>query len=262
MGGGSSTRIEQTFNLKSLNKTIFNQVTINEQSLSAANNNIQEMRYNFGNIGSGCTVNLSQTIDATLMASGKMSPKVLADTKTKVSGELQASATAAITKATEMGNMQFGDRTRITQNVNAEIEQIVEQVFDTTNINKIYSEIVNLQEQTINVGNCDGEFIASQNVVAELVAEAITESITSAIANNAILSQLAADAGGSTDITNKGLSDLVGTFFEGLTGPMKYGIIASIVCCCLLVVLLVVIGLSPAGQSATRNMGSAAARRF
>jgi hypothetical protein len=61
---------------------------------------------------------------------------------------------------------------------------------------------------------------------------------------------------------NKGLSDLVGTLFEGLTGPMKYGIIASVVCCCLLVLVMIVIGLSPAGQSATKNLGAAGAARF
>jgi hypothetical protein len=73
---------------------------------------------------------------------------------------------------------------------------------------------------------------------------------------------LDAAAGGGASSENKGLSDLVGTFFEGFTGPMKYGIIASIVCCCLLVVLLVVIGLSPAGQSATANLGRAGANRL
>jgi len=76
------------------------------------------------------------------------------------------------------------------------------------------------------------------------------------------MNSLSAAAGADLKSENKGLSDLVGTFFEGLTGPAKYAIIASIVCCCLLVVLLVVIGLSPAGQSATSNLGRAGANRL
>jgi hypothetical protein len=78
----------------------------------------------------------------------------------------------------------------------------------------------------------------------------------------ALLNQLSAAADAAQKSENKGIADIVGTFFEGLTGPMKYGIIASVVCCCMIVVLLVVMGLSPAGQSATKNLGAAGASRI
>jgi hypothetical protein len=43
---------------------------------------------------------------------------------------------------------------------------------------------------------------------------------------------------------------------------MKYAVIASVVCCCLVVLLVLMVALSPAGQKATGNLGSAGAARM
>lgn len=262
MGGGGSQTISQIFNLSSINKSIFNQVTKNQQTLATSMNNIQQVDVEFGELLSGCKAVLGQRIDATTTTSGEMSPQTIAETKDIVQAELQAAAQAALEKATEMGNLQFADKQNMSQEINMAVENVVEKTFTTTNINEMYAEIVNIQEGRIKVAVCDGELIFDQTIVAQLTATAITKSLTSAISDNSVLSSLAASAGARGASENKGLTDLVKGFFEGFYGPAKYGIIASVVCCCLLVLVMIVIGLSPAGQSATANLGKAGANRM
>ena len=90
----------------------------------------------------------------------------------------------------------------------------------------------------------------------------MTNNLTDAIADSDILNKLQAAADAAALTENKGIADIIAKLFEGLTGPMKYAMIASVVCCCMVVVLAVVMGLSPAGQNATRNMSKAASRKF
>ena len=262
MGGGGSQTINQTFNLESVNKSIFNQITKNSQTLSTSMNNIQQAEINIGVMKSGCTAKLGQTINATSAVSGQLDVTTVAETKDVVQAEMQAAASAAVEKATQAGNFQFGDKQNVNTEVNMAIENVVEKTFSTENLNEVYSEVVNIQEGKVNVGVCDGELIFDQNIVAQLSAEAITKSLSSAISDNSVLSSLHAAATSSASSENTGIADIVSAIGDALTGPMKYGIIACVVCCCLLVVLLVVMGLSPAGQSATANLGKAGAARL
>jgi hypothetical protein len=262
MGGGGSQTINQTFNMSAVNKSIFNQITKNTQTLATSMNNIQKATINLGLMKSGCTANIGQTIDATSTLSGKMAPQTIAETKDVVSAQMQASAQAAIEKATQAGNFQFGDKQNVNTNVNMAIENVIEKTFSTENLNEVYAEVVNLQEAQVNVKVCDGELNFDQNIVAQLTASAITESLTSAVSDNEVLSSLHAASSGGLKSENKGFAELIDSLFAGLTGPAKYAIIASVVCCCLLVLVMIVIGLSPAGQSATKNLGAAGASRL
>jgi len=51
MGGGGSQTINQTFNMDVVNKSIMTTITNNQQSLSAAMNNIQKVTVRIGNMG-------------------------------------------------------------------------------------------------------------------------------------------------------------------------------------------------------------------
>jgi hypothetical protein len=162
--------------------------------------------------------------------------------------------------------MQFGDKQNVNQSVTLEIQNIVENTIKTVNENESVTESVVVQGGDLIIDGYDcregGDINWSQDVHAQVIAEAVTTALTGAIASSEVMNQLSAAAGADLKSENKGLSDLVGTLFEGLTGPAKYAIIASVVCCCLLVIMLVVIGLSPAGQSATANLGKAGASRL
>ena len=143
-----------------------------------------------------------------------------------------------------------------------EIKNIVKNTFETNNLIEVISEVINIQEGKVNVKKCNGKLNFKQNVVAELMAEAITKSLTSSIADSEVLNKLSASTKGDQKTENKGIADIVGTFFDGLAGPMKYAIIASVVCVCLIVVLVAAMALSPAGQKSMTNMSGAAASRF
>jgi hypothetical protein len=262
MGGGGSQTINQAFDMSAMNKSIYEQITKTQASVAASQANVQNMRYRFRDV-SGCKITGNQTIDATTASSSELTSETTTAIKNAVTNEMQAAVEAQIEKATEMGNFQFGDKQNVNQEVTMEIQNIVENTIVTETLNEAIAEQVSIQGGEMEFRDClDSEISFSQNITAELSAKVVTDAIQDAIASSTVLNDLDAAAGGGASSENKGLSDLVGTFFEGLTGPMKYGIIASIVCCCLLVVLLVVIGLSPAGQSATANLGRAGANRL
>jgi hypothetical protein len=262
MGGGGSQTIEQTFDLTAINKTIFNQIVKNQQSLAARLDNRQTLKLKMDYIGSGCVATIGQTIDATSTVDSVMEPKTVAEAKTAVNNELSATAQAALEKSTEFGNMQFGDKQNVRQRIDLEVQNVVENTFTTENINKVVSDQVNVQDADLEIGYCDGTLNFNQDIVAQLAASAITKSLASAIADNDVLNALSSDAGASAKTENKGFADLIDSIGEAFSGPFKYAIIASVVCVCLIVVLLVVMGLSPAGQSATKNLGAAGASRL
>jgi hypothetical protein len=262
MGGGGSQTINQAFNMSAMNQSIYEQITKTQASAAASQATIQNLRIRFRDV-SGCNITGTQTIDAEAVSSSELTSETTTEIKNAITNEMQAAVEAQVEKATEMGNLQFGDKQNVNQEVTMEITNIVDNTIVTETLNEAIAEQVSIQNNEVEFRDCkDSDLDFSQNVTAKVSAKVITTAIQDAIAASTVMNDLNAAAGGGASSENKGLSDLVGTFFEGLTGPMKYGIIASIVCCCLLVVLLVVIGLSPAGQSATRNMGSAAARRF
>jgi hypothetical protein len=262
MGGGGSQTINQAFDMSAMNQSIYEQITKTQASASASQATIQNLSIEFRDI-SGCTLDGTQTINAEAISSSELTSETTTAIKNAVTNEMQAAVEAQIEKATEMGNFQFGDKQNVNQEVTLEIQNIVDNTIVTETINESIAEQVAIQNNRVVFRDCkDSDLDFSQNVTAKVASKVITTAIQDAIASSTVLNDLDAAAGGGASSENKGLSDLVGTFFEGLTGPMKYGIIACVVCCCLLVLAMIVIGLSPAGQSATRNMGSAAARRF
>ena len=262
MGGGGSQTINQAFDMSAMNQSIYEQITKTQASAGASQATIQNLSITFRDV-SGCKIDGSQTINAEAISSSELTSETTTEIKNAVTNEMQAAVEAQIAKATELGNFQFGDKQNVNQEVTMEIQNIVDNTIVTETMNEAIAEQVAIQNNRVVFRDCkDSDLDFSQNVTAKVASKVVTNAIQDAIASSTVMNQLDAAARGGASSENKGLSDLVGTFFEGITGPMRYGIIASVVCCCLLVLVMIVIGLSPAGQSATRNMGSAAARRF
>ena len=262
MGGGGSQTINQNFNMSAINKSIFESITENKASAVASGAVVQNLRVVMRNVR-GCSSDFSQKVESTVTSSSELLAENETEIKNAITNEMQAGVQAQIEKATEMGNLQFGDNQNVNQSVTLEIQNIVENTIKTVNENESVTESVVVQGGDLIIDGYDcregGDINWSQDVHAQVIAEAVTTALTGAIASSEVMNQLSAAAGADLKSENKGLSDLVGTLFEGLTGPAKYAIIASVVCCCLLVIMLVVIGLSPAGQSATANLGKAGA---
>jgi len=262
MGGGGSQTIEQTFNLNVLNESITTTITNNQQSLSTAMSNIQKVLVRVRNMGPQCNITLGQKIDATSQSSAVMEPTTINEAKTVVENHLVAEAAAAMEKVTEAGNLQFGDEQDMEQTVNMEIQNVVENTFETNNLTEIISEMINLQEGDIEIVNCNGKLDFQQDVVAKLMAEAVTKSLTTNISNNETLNSLHAAVSGEQKTENKGIADIVDSIGDALAGPLKYLIIACVVCVCVVCLALLAFSLSPAGQSSATKFANAGASRM
>ena len=262
MGGGGSQSSSQFFDMKAINKSVFEQITKNQARASATQASVQNLRITFRDL-SGCTIKGKQTIDASAVSSSKLTSDTTTEIKNAITNEMQASVSAQMEKITELGNMQFGDKQVSEQDLKQEIQNIIENSITTENINEAIVEQVNIQGEDLVFRDClDSDIDLTQDIVAVVAADVITSAVSEAIASSEMLNQLDAAASTKLKTENKGLADLVKKFFEGLTGPLKYGIIAAVVCCFLLVLVVIVIGLSPAGQSATKNIGKAGASRM
>jgi hypothetical protein len=262
MGGGGSQTIEQRFNMSAINKSVYEQINKTQARASAAQATVQNLQMEFGDM-TGCAVDLTQTVNASAISSSELTETTTTEIKNAITTEMQAAVKAQMEKVTEAGNLQFGDKQDLQQEVNMEIENIVENTIVTETLNESVAEQVTIQSGIIRFGNCkDSDIKYDQNVTAQIMAKTITTKLTDAIASSDVMNRLAAEADASQKTENKGIADIISKIFEGLTGPMKYGIIASVICCCLLVLVMIVIGLSPAGQKATGNLGAAGAARL
>jgi hypothetical protein len=265
MGGGGTQTINQTFDMSAINQSIYEQTTINKSTSLAAQTNIQSMDVQLRNV-IGCDATFVQNINAEVSSSSSIDSVQTTAIKNAITSEMNAAVGAQIEKATEAGNFQFGDKQNVNQEVTLEIQNIIDNSVVTENINSAVSEQVSIQDKLITIDGMDcregGGINFEQDITAQVVADVVTKNLTDAIADSTLLNQLSAAADASQKTENKGIADIVGTFFEGLTGPMKYAMIASVVCCCMIVVLVIVMGLSPAGQSATKNLGAAGASRL
>ena len=265
MGGGGNQKISQTFDMSTLNQSIYEQTTLNKNTSIATQANINTMSLDLRNIV-GCVTNVVQNIDATASASSTLNNTQTTAIKNAITTEMTAAVQAQVDKVTEAGNFQFGDKQNVSQELTLAIENIIENTIVTENINDAIAEQVSINDGVYTIDGYDctvaGEINFTQDITAQVVANIVTNNLSDAIAESDILNQLQAAADATATTENKGIADIIGTFFEGLTGPMKYAMIASVVCCCMIVVLVVVMGLSPAGQNATRNMSKAASRKF
>jgi type IV secretory pathway VirB2 component (pilin) len=265
-GDGPQDRqnVEQTYNLSSISEVLFEKTTNLESVSQASGTNIQSVVVNVQSLDN-CTLEVNQRIDATVISKTTLDSADTSDIQSTIQSMLQSSAEAAIDRSTELGTLSFLESTEqnILQDVTSAIETLVSTKLSMNALNNAIATLVNIQGETLNLGTCvDSDILFTQNITAKLTAEAITNSVTDALMSTDILNQLAAAANGQATSKDTGFATMLEKLFEGLTGPMKYALIASIVCCCALIMLVIVMSLSPAGQNATRNLGRAGANRL
>ena len=276
MGGGGSTtqNIEQTFNFSAISENVTNIVTNNTQETGASGANIQGMKVNFGEI-IGCDVNLSQRITSSTMASSEFSVEEIAELQTSITNDMQAAATAALEKNSQMGSelgaLMSGDMNQdIKTAIDMEIKNLVENNITTNNLTSTVSEQVNIQDGELNVKRYDctvgsASLDFSQDVVSEVKAESVMSTLKEAIANNTVLNKMAASADSTATQKQGGIAEVMDSVFGGIAdviGTSQQGAMAasaaSVCICCVLVIGLAVMFMSPAGQ----NMGRSAMKKF
>lgn len=275
-GGGGETNqsIEQTFNFSAISENVTNIVTNNTQETGASGANIQGMKVNFGEI-IGCDVNLSQKITSKTMASSEFSVEEIAELQTSITNDMQAAASAALEKNSQMGSelgaLVGGDMNQdIKTAIDMEIKNLVTNNITTNNLTSTVSEQVNIQDGELNVKRYDctvgsASLDFSQDVVSEVKAESVMSTLKEAIANNEVLNKMAATAdaaatqkqGGIAEIADSlfgGIADVIGTSQQGAMAASGFS--ACIVC--VIVIGMVMMFMSPAGQ----NMGRSAMKKF
>lgn len=256
MGGGGSQTINQTFDMSAINKSIYEQTTINSNSSMAAQANIQSMQIDLRNIVA-CTTNISQTVNASASASSTLENDQTTAIKNAITTDMQAAVQAQVDKVTEAGNFQFGDKQNVNQSLTLAVENIISNSIITENINNAVAEQVTIQDGVYTIDGYDctlgGEINYSQDITAQVVANIVTKNLSDAIAESDVLNDLQAAADAAAKTENKGIADIIDSIGEMLAGPLKWIALACVMCVCVLVIGAVVMGLSPAGQNATRN---------
>lgn len=275
-GGGGETNqsIEQTFNFSAISENVTNIVTNNTQETGASGANIQGMKVNFGEI-IGCDVNLSQKITSKTMASSEFSVEEIAELQTSITNDMQAAATAALEKNSQMGSelgaLVSGDMNQdIKTAIDMEIKNLVTNNITTNNLTSTVSEQVNIQDGELNVKRYDctvgsASLDFSQDVVSEVKAESVMSTLKEAIANNKVLNKMAASADAAATQKQGGIAEVMDSVFGGIAGVIgtsqqgamaASGFSACIVC--VIVIGMVMMFMSPAGQ----NMGRNAMKKF
>lgn len=107
--------------------------------------------------------------------------------------------------------------------------------------------------------------VFNQDLMITLVAEQMAKDISVAANNNKKLTELSKKLDSETESSNVGVggafAKMFDSIFAGLSGPMKYGIIASVICVCVLVMAFAFLGQTNAGQNAIRTGANAVAAR-
>ncbi len=124
MGGGGNQKISQTFDMSTLNQSIYEQTTINQNTSIATQANINTMNIDMRNIV-GCVTNVVQNIDATASASSTLNNTQTTAIKNAITTEMTAQVAAQVDKVTEAGNFQFGDKQNVSQEITLAIENIL-----------------------------------------------------------------------------------------------------------------------------------------
>ena len=256
MGGGGSQTIEQTFNLSAVNKSIYEQITKNTQSVAASQTSIQKMTMNIGGSMIECPYSSSQKLDADMQADVEQIPSTIVEMKNEISAEMQAGASAAMEKSTQAGNMQIGDKQNLQQSVNMEIENIVDTTITTENLTELIMEQVSIQSDTINIAgdlDCMGEpFDRTQNLTASLAAKSVQEALTDALIENKVTSGMVATIDADMKSKAGGFAEMI----SAATGPMMASAIASVVGIVMVMLSVAIVAMSPAGQGAMNKASS------
>ena len=181
-GGDTNQSIDNTFNMSTLSQNIFEQVSKTATSTTASGTNIQDLTLNIMNLD-GCTVSTGQKITAKTMSSSTFDSSSTANIKNVITNDLQAAATSALERNTEMGSelgqLLGGDTNQdISSEVNMQIENLVKNTITEETLNSTVAEQVNIQGTVLNIGNCtDSDIKVDQDIVADVAATSITNMV-------------------------------------------------------------------------------------
>jgi hypothetical protein len=277
MGGGGSTtqKVEQTFDMKSINKSIYTEINSNMTESLADQVNMQKLVVRLTNV-EGCSANFGQKIDASTQSVSQFKDEQVREIKNAITNDMQASASAALEKTSQMGNLSdlgLGGDTdmEIKQNVKMEVQNIIENTITTNNVNRAVAKQVSVQDGVLIVNGfrCaeGGSINWNQDMVAVLAAKAITDQLTQSLAESNTVNKLAASADATGTKKDGGIAEAaegigqgfanvaegIGTGIGNVMGGGQMASAASACVLCIAILAALYFMMSPAGQGATKN---------
>jgi len=257
----SESSVEQVFKMDVLTKKIFKQTTTNIQECNASGVNIQDMSISVVNAFKGCPIKASQSVSSSVECESEFNPETIIDMKDEIANDLKQAAATEIEAKTEMF-ATASSKTDISTTIDVEIQNIVDTQITTENINKVAAESINIQDGKIQIVNCYDSIDFEQSISAQVVAKAVTKSLTKAIQDSKVINDVVNDLKSSAKSSSGGLAGLIDSLANMFTGPMKYAIIASVICVCVIMLAVTLFLLSPAGQNSTRTIANAGAKKL
>ena len=287
MGASKSKMVVET---NIVNDTVFNALSKSENAVSATVITVQDM--SVSGVKAYCNLDVSQKINADIKVLQQFDEKSTQDLLNKIMADVEKKTKDETKQKTGFANPvpNFSSRVsqtktnitnKVTKNITSETintlaaKVISNQRLVTKNLVidplclTVYKELgvpppIELMKEIRNT-TCK----IGQDAQIKFVAEQVGSKITEIINKDESAQKLKADVAGKTTQETQGAGEAVaegaegigkgiGSAMGGAALPSAVSALVSCVCCG----ALLAFGLSPAGQKATGNLGSAAARRF
>jgi len=264
MGGGGSQTIKNEMNIKSTTELLTSTILKTENSTQANCNTAQNLSVKIGHVV-GCPSYFGQTASCDVQSSSSDISKQISQSANKIAEDMKTKAAAALDNASQAGNFQFGDKSNVETKINKEIDTIIKDEFSEEKINETMAGAVMIQDGELEIGFYDctlgGNINFEQDVSAKVAAGAVMNKVLERITSSDVTKEITDEidskntkkAGGAAEVVDSA-GDAAAGIIGAATGPMRYAMIAGVVCCFLVVVLAVVMGMSPAGQKKIGNM--------
>lgn len=289
--GSKKSKSENINETTIVNESVFNQLSesINAQSAKILAN----QTLNLSGVDAYCRLEVTQVSNLDIKIMSEFDEKQSQDLMNKIMTDLDQKAKAAVDQKTGWMSMGSSQAANVNKTL-TDIKNKVEKNITSRVINTIAAEIASSQNMNIEKLKIDPYGIGiyermkipppaevmemmikappckiDQNLQIRYVSEQIGSKIIDIINNDESAIKLASELDATTQQTSQGVGGAlaegaegvgkgIGSIFSGGTMPSFISALVSCVCCA----ALLAFGLSPAGQSITKNAGAAATSKF
>jgi len=252
MGNTSSTQnlVVNETNLK------MTQTYVNNNIISATQNstNKQALSIQFG-YNEGCSVDVSQTINATQHLKSSIDNTVTVEFKNQLTQSLDSAVKANSETVSGFASLSGGNASDVTNTIMNTVNEVLNQQLTNNNILITAQNAYNEQTGVVVYAYCkNAPIVWNQSIVSNVISNNILTNIQTALMQNSLISSVVSHADLSASTHSQGLNDVIdsigkaiASIFGAVTMPCIIGAVLCAICCIVLLFFM----LSPAGQQAT-----------
>lgn len=286
--GASKSKVVVETNV--VNESVFNAISKSENAVSASVITVQDMTVS--GVTAYCNLDVSQKINADIKVLQKFDEKSTQDLLDKVLNDLEDKVKQETKQKTGFAN-PIPNFSSSVSNTKTNIRNSVTKNITSETVNKLAAKVVNNQKlvtknliidplglsvykslgiappvelmKEIKNTSCK----IGQDAQIKFVAEQVGSKISEIINKNEQAQQLKKDISATTTQETQGAGEALGQAAEGvgkgigsiMSGAAMPSVISGVISCICCVAMLA-FGMSPAGQSLSKNAGAKAMRRF